>query len=430
MSVNTRLFSVLMRDYLAADAELAKRVAKHKEQPTKAKQALTEQAEVVRNRLKKYADSWSPFALRFAKVEFPLVWQDRMTEIVYILGLPDYFYNQRSADMESTWAALHAFSVCAETKRLPQESLRPILPPSLNASSPEPAAISTLNAKTVPPTNSLVVLAAAANALAALLSASGAWTECNFHQPVTDFDAFSPSVAVPADKASFPPLASPVTITSSTQGIAALDSSGRAVGMERLAKFQPKFATGLQGRSTTQQEWIKTISDSPKQRLKPDMYLHFLAAARPLLQETPDTATTDALTRLLILSGDAVGSWGSGSQRAYVSSSSRERHKAMEKLSGQNWGGWSLGLAVDMHKAHFSRYNVVPSIFNSSPGSPYATAIAVHYLASRLKDPAASIQPLLTDTSLPELRKGVEALLLGTRKPPPAPAEPKQDKSF
>ena len=119
------------------------------------------------------------------------------------------------------------------------------------------------------------------------------------------------------------------------------------------------------------------------------------------------------------MGGDADGAWGTGSQRAYVSSSSRERRKAMEKLPGQNWGGWSLGLPVDMHKAHFSRYNVEPSIFNSSPGSPYATAIAMHYLASRLKDPAASLQPVLTNPSLPELRKGVNALLLGTLKSPP-----------
>ncbi|MDB6004813.1 MAG: hypothetical protein JWR15_1800, partial [Prosthecobacter sp.] len=122
MSIHPRLISVLISDYLASDAEVNRMKAKQKERPTKTNQVLLSQAEGARNRLKKYADSWSHLALKFATAEFPLTWEDMMTEKVQFAGATDFFYNQRSADMESTWVALHALSVCAEMKRLPKAS--------------------------------------------------------------------------------------------------------------------------------------------------------------------------------------------------------------------------------------------------------------------------------------------------------------------
>ncbi len=436
MCLHPRLLSVLVRDYLAAEAELAKRVAKHKEQPTKAKKALVDEAEGVRNRLKKYSDTWSRYALRFATVEFPLVWDDQLSEKVHFLGSTEFFYNQRSADMESTWAALRALAVCAEEKRLPKESLRTSIQPTYSSTpkigaTVKPttiAVVSELNAKTVPPEAAMAVLARAANALAALQPEGGGWSECNFHQPVTDFDAFGKFLSVPADPASFPPLASPVTAMSAAEGISALDSIGRAVGMDKLAKFQPNFTAGAKGRTATQLELIKTAWPKPTLRpaaLRPDMYQLFLVAAHALQIVVPeDTASQTAaeqLTHLLLLTADPDGGWGSRYRRSFIPSSSRERYATLKDLPGQNWKGWYLNVPVELQKAHVSLWNVTPTEYNTSPGASFATAAAVHYLASRLKDPGATLLQLCSDPALAETRKEVDTLLVNALKPKPAP---------
>jgi hypothetical protein len=174
MCFHPRLISVLISDYLASDAEVSRMQAKQKERPTKANQVLLSQAEGARNRLKKYADTWSHLGLKFATAEFPLIWEDMMTEKVQFAGATDFFYNQRSADMESTWVALHALSVCAEMKRLPKVSLRTPMPAAYDATRKIGATVtgpkgssagSQLNETTVPPEASMAVLARAANAL-------------------------------------------------------------------------------------------------------------------------------------------------------------------------------------------------------------------------------------------------------------------------
>lgn len=435
MCVNPRLFAILMRDYLAGEAELAKRQAKAKEKPTKANKVLADEAEGARNRLKKYADSWSHMALRFATAEFPMVWDDQQSEKVNFQGTTDFFYNQRSADMESTWIALHALAVCAEAKRLPKESLRTSIPPAYGSiakigekAKRPPAVDSQLNAETVPPESSMAVLARAANALAALLPEGTGWSECNFHQPVTEFDTFKQYLPVPADPASFPPLASPVTAMSAVQGVAALDAIGRAVGMDKMAKFLPKYLAGAQGRTTAMQELIKNLWPKTTQRparFGQDVFGLCLALARPLevnAHEVNSAApSADQLARMLILAGDPTGEWGSRMSRAQISSSSRERYAVLKDMPGRNWRDWKLNSPVELQKAHVAQYNVTPTTFNTSPGAPYATAIAVHYLASRLKNPGATLQQLCADPKLAEQRNGVDVLLLDKPKPKPVP---------
>jgi hypothetical protein len=432
--VHPRLVSVLMRDYLACEAELAKRQAKAKEKPTKANQALALDAEGDRNRLKKYTDSWSRFALKFATVEFPLVWDDQMAEKVQFLGYTDFFYNQRSADMESTWVALHALSVCSEAKRLPKESLRPEIPAAWNAT-PElgslpkkaPTVISQLNATTVPPEPAMAVLARAANALASLQPENGQWSECNMHQPVSDFDGFSKFLPVPVDPASFPKLDSPATAVSAAQGAAALDSICRIVGMEKLAKFEPNYLSGARARMALQQEFIKaSFPAKPLQRptaLRQDLCNLLLAASRPLqlsVAETSAVPADDQLTRLIILAGDADGGWGSKFRRVHIPTSSRARYDALKDVEGRVWRYWRLDLPIALNKAHVGLFNVTPHDSNISPGAPFATAAAVLYLASRLEKPGATLEQLSTDPTLAQNRKGLDAVLL-TPLPPKLP---------
>lgn len=444
MSIHPRLISVLISDYLASEAEVTRMQAKQKERPTKTNQVLLSQAEGARNRLRKYADSWTHLALKFATVEFPLTWEDMMTEKVQFAGATDFFYNQRSADMESTWVALHALSVCAEMKRLPKASLRPLMPAAYDAthkigttvtSIPGAAAatLSHLNETTVPPESSMAVLARAANALAALLPEGSGWSECNFHQPVKDFDAFSKFLAVPADAASFPALASPVTATSAAMGVAALDSIARAVGMDKMAKFQSKYTAGAKGRIAAQQELLKKLWPKPMklpEGINNDRIELFMPMARPLMGEVPDSSAANEiasqLTRFLILGADADGGWGAKLRRTYIASSSRERFKALEKLPGQIWRAWRLDIPIELNKAHMSLWHVTPSnssyYQNISPGSAFTTAIAVQFLASRLKNPGAIMEKLCPDPTLADQRKGLDALLLPQPKPKPKPA--------
>jgi len=273
MSYHPRLLSVMTRDYLAIAAEIPKREAKLKKLKTKANDAAVEEAKLALTRQQDLVESWIRRGLRFGLVELPLQWEANADPIVLFSGSSDFIYNQRSADIESTWVALHGLAVAAENQRVPQQSLRPVAKRLLGTSSP-------VGATLVPPEMPMAVLARAANALATLQSPDGRWTECNFHQPVNDFDTFGSVLPVPADPKSFPPLASPVTPVSAAQGAAALESIGRAVGMDKLGKFQRNFAAGVVGRTTELQSMIKAAWPTPAKRptLAPASYALFLTA--------------------------------------------------------------------------------------------------------------------------------------------------------
>ncbi len=437
MCVHPRILAVVIRDFLAGEAEVERLKAKHKKQPTRANQLLLDVGEGGRNRLKKYADSWSRNALRFASVEWPLVWDDQLAEKVQFGGATEFFYNQRAADMESTWVALHALSECAAAGRMPKESLRPEIPPSYSsqlkfgeAPKPQAAVKSQLNATTVPPENAIAVLARAANALVTLLGDGSAWSEANMHQPVTDFDTFDKYLAVPVIADSFPPLNSPITPVSAMQGVAALDSIGRVVGIEKMSKFLPKYEAGAKGRVMLMADHLPTLWKKQNQKpsaaiAMPELFDLLLASSRPLKMPAPLSPggenQADIITRMIILAADADGSWGSRFKRTYNTSSMRERWKALSEMPGRVWRDWRVNLPVDINKAHVSYWNHASSEYTVSPGTPFATAIAVNYLASRLKDPSATVPRLAEDPKLPDQRKGIEVVLLPPPPPPPPP---------
>lgn len=437
MCIHPRVLTIVIRDFLAGEAEVERMKLKLKERPTKANQVLLDVAEGGRNLLKKYADSWSRCALRFATVEWPLVWDDQMTEKVQFGGATEFFYNQRAADMESTWVALFALSECAAANRLPKESLRPEMPPSYSSvtkigetARPQPTVKSQLTAATAPPENAIAVLARAANALVTLLGDNPAWSETNIHQPVHDFDAFDKYLSVPVVEDSFMPLNSPVTPVSAMQGVAALDAIGRVVGIEKMAKFLPKYESGAQGRATLLAQHLPTLWKKQNQKpaagvARPDLFDLLLASSRPLSMPVPEGAdingTVGLLTRMVILAADADGSWGSRFRRMYHTTSMRERWKAMSEMPGRVWRDWRVNLPVDINKAHVAYWNMVNSEYTVSPGTPFATAVAVNYLASRLKDPAATVPRLVDDSKLPDQLKSIETILL----PPPPPPPPK-----
>ncbi len=428
MCVHPRLLSILARNYIAAEAELSKRKLKYNENPTKQNQARVDEAEANSNRFQKIANGWSRAALRFANAEQPMEVEGGGTK-EFFPGSTEYYYTQRSADLESTWIALHALSVAAEARRLPKESFRPSTKALTDTGAPKGStsmSIFKVDSTTVPPESAMAVLARAANAIKTAQPADGRWTECNFHQPVTDFDSFIGVLPVPSDPKSFPLLASPVSALSAAQGIAALDSISRAVGMDKMANFLPNYTAGANGRTAEGLALIKTVWPKPTVRpvLTPALYNLFLTAARPLSIGVPSDTSAgqmeDQLTQLLILAGNPAGGWGIGAKRSFIPSSSRERYAALK-------ANLSLNTLANMNKAHIRDGNGFPSGLNTSDAAPFATAAAVYFLAGRLENPGATVQELSVDPALADLRKEVNVLLMtipAVAKPVPAVVVP------
>lgn len=402
MSHTTRLLAAMMRSYFNAAAELKKCEAKLKERDTSSNQKAVREAQDVESRLKREIQFWSPDALRFAEVELPRRSQSQDGERVVFSASTEYFYNQRSADLASTWVALHALAFCADAKRLPAESLRPSTP---DAADGKKSAAPHL----LPPETALAVMGRSANALAALHSPDSGWHECNFHQPVRDFDDFPQFLSVPVDAESFPPLTSPYTAASAAQGLAALDCIARIVGRERMAKFQPHWDSGARAFTKALQSWSGLAWPKPERATKlPDDGSAMLLAASPFLKD----ARGDDLTRLLILAADASGGWTlKPSKRVFIPSSLRARQAALQDLPGQIWAAASLTSPVAMNKAHLQPETIKLATLGS-PSGAFATAVAICQLAARLETPAAVLQLHSANPELPALFQQARQQLL------------------
>jgi hypothetical protein len=151
---------------------------------------------------------------------------------------PDYVFNQVSADLASTWLALYAIRVGRERGLLPAQ-----LPsaPALPAGGPGRAA-----APILPPPTPRQILMDAANALARVQDASGAFHETNLHQPVRAFDDLPAIPGVPIADTAFPELPSPVTLTATAQGYSAFVQIGRILGMGELRAYAPRMVRAKQ----------------------------------------------------------------------------------------------------------------------------------------------------------------------------------------
>ena len=421
---HSRLLAVMLRQYLALIAELEKHEAKLKQKPNSPMmQGAVEDAKLELQRYKELADATTHQLLRFVNAEVYWSWDPTMDPVVSFGGATHFFYNQTAADLESTYIALFGLSVAAEHNRLPAQSLRPAPPKTMPGRT-------TTGVTYPPPEQASAVLARAANALAALQDKNGLWNECNFHQPVTDFNSFTNTLPVPADPKSFPPLPSPFTPASVAEGIAALESVGRAASMERLLSgFRGPYFGGV----AAERRELKSFADAAWPKPGPPAAMDFanyelyLALARPLRTAEPPGAE-DELTRLLVLAGQPGGSWGTGAKAAFRPSSTRQRYEVLAKIPARVWSG---GQPVEMNKAHLWTYNASASGIEDEPtvrdAEGYATAIAVLYLASRVDDPAGALRDLGAHPTLPDLRKTAVLELLGQapRKPtPPVLATP------
>jgi hypothetical protein len=356
--------------------------------------------------LKKNIEDWSADALRLVEVELPRHEQDLAEGRRLVFnGSMDYFYNQRSADMESTWVALHALALCAEVSSLPEAALRPdFLQPipqtNAKASASQPGT----------PEPSLVILGRSVKALTALHEDGAGWNEANFHQPVRHFDAFSEWLAVPALAESFPPLKSTLTPASAVQGFIALASIGKVVGEARMAAYMPIITAGGVEVDSALMGWRDKQWAAPERAalLPADSPPILLAAAAG----TAPKARCALLARHLVLSATPEGGWRlKGERRIFLPSSLRERHQALSGLEGQIWEGTSLNRPAAMNKAHVQEEHLKLGAA-SYQGDTFATATAILCLAAFVDQPAAALQRHAHSSDLPALLQQVRGKIL------------------
>lgn len=419
--VHHGLLASLLRDYLALVADLQKKELKLKQKYSKAAEATRDEALKALDDQREVIECICQRGVRFGSVEYQWALDPNADPVVYLSGADHCLYNQAVADMESTWVALLALSIAAEQNRSLPETLRPKISRKMSVTS---VPVSPMP----PPERAEAVLARAVNGLVGLQDAGGRWSECNIHQPITKFNAFTATLPVPPDPKGFPALTSLVTAATIAQGIGALDSAGNVVGMDRLLKsFGAPYAAGVAARQKTLDEML--AGALPKAGVRPVLkagdFDLILALARPLGQGADDSATqraNEGMLRVLILSGTTNGVWGTGLPGSVVPTSTRARYAALKPLPSRIW--MHPHDPVEMNKAHLWQGNT--SIARDMAG--YATAVAVIYLAGQVENPGAAAEDVAGNPSLAELRLDVERQLLAKpkpvpkQKPPPAPS--------
>jgi len=424
-SFHHRLLAVVIRNYLAREAELKEANQKLAKRDTATNREAVEEATSALEREKSLLDSVTRQALRFAQVEFPYFWDPNADPKVLFSGVRSFLYNQAAADLESTAVALLGLAAAAEHGRLPAQSLRPE-PPKVGLGRPTTA--NPPLAVAAPPESALATLARAANALAARRAKDGRWNEANVHQPVTDFDTFQNLLPVPADAKSFIALESPVTPASVAQGAAAFTAIGRAVGRQQFSADLRQVHDA--GRATASQElagWVATRRPTGNQpaQLSPADYLTLPPVAELLGHTNLTGIVADELIRWLVLAGETNGCWRPSNLGFYVSTSSRARLAALKTLKGQVI--ISSVDPVELQKAHIWVTNAGPGDPNGSPiardAEGYATALVLLCLTSRLENPAAALVEFGGEPPLTDLRIAAHARL---RQPLPktVPVEP------
>jgi hypothetical protein len=237
---------------------------------------------------------------------------------IRIMGLPDYIYNQRSADLESTALAVYALNVAGQRKMIPDQSERP------EAGRGRPL---------TPPIKVSDVLAQALRLITGVQNQDGSFNECNRVFPVADFRMATTLPGVPMRNPRFPALGDPATFTATMQGASVLYSigvlGGAGVHGQLQARRQAAYAAGLAG----VKEWQGRDDASKAGGLMPP-YEAFFMAAGLLKDMKPETGSAfrQIIQKHALDQQEDDGSW-SGPNRAYFSSTSYRARLAVLPVS-------------------------------------------------------------------------------------------------
>ncbi len=240
MAVSPEHLAALWRRYYDASLAYGELEARFGESPTRRAEAqrMAEAASAMREA----QDAIDAYTWTYRQIQPHRTWIDLEDEfgdeiLLRIQQAQEYVLNQQSADMESTWLALHALRIARERNLIPRQLPSP------------PAPISTVRrgaAAPVPPPSPREMLFQTAQTLGRAAHESGAFPEINHHQPVTAFDEMEGLPGVPIGDAVFPRLPSPGTLTSTAQGFSALVQFGRIMGMGALRRQAPAMVRAKQ----------------------------------------------------------------------------------------------------------------------------------------------------------------------------------------
>jgi hypothetical protein len=319
---------------------------------------------------------------RIDKEEIPLGKDDAR---ISVWGVPDYIFNQTSADIECTALVLFALREVARAGRMPDQTWRPEAGRKSGMSG-RPQAARVVNQAPVPPES---VMVRAANAIAQLQKPDGNWTESNMHQPVKAFDGLGRQVAgVPVKAGSFKPLPSAQTPFSSLCGYSALADIADIVGYAKLqALFQPKFAAGAVQAGAS----ARTIPDCrPEAKIggfTPPFDAYFFAGSALVDPGTSRLASSNAVLRMV---ADVVsrlgkdGAWWAvdGTERSsLIFASTRARMATLDVMDRKKGE-----IVMDRSVAHI-RANWGSAPHRTVQSDVLATSYALAFLANHVRPP-------------------------------------------
>jgi hypothetical protein len=295
-----------------------------------------------------------------------------------VCGLPDYIFNQTSADIECTALALFALREVSRAGRMPGQTSRPQTSQGAGKA-------------TISPEFTEAVMVRAANAIAQLQQPDGSWTESSMHQPVKVFDGLGKRVAgIPVKADSFKPLPSTQTPFSSLCGYSALVDIASIMGYARVqARFQPKFSAG----ATQAGAAAKALPDfRPEAKVggfSPPFGAYF-HAGNALVE--PGTSRLGVSNELLRMVADVVsrlgndGAWVGVDRigRAFIKcASTRARMATLAKKDPKN-----RATLMDRSAAHISA-NWGQDPGRSVDAKVLATSYSLAFLANHVRPPIA-----------------------------------------
>ena len=316
--VNTELLAAMMRKRSDYSAFYLKAKAKHAAKPRKLYEEKAELALEALRSFERLIPRVSMLSDSMARVSARIKLTDRMdaAQSIRIPSLPSWLFTQRSADMESTAAAMFGLQTAARQKVMPAATWRPK---------------DERRRPLIAPRKAADILRRAVRAIAAAQAKEG-WTELNHHLPVVDFDEIEGINGVPIDKSSFKPLASPMNGLSTVQGYAVFSYYASIYGMSGIRPFARNVVAG--------NEAVKEVLaglEKPDRETPPACDLCFFVSETPDLGNPAyDLKAHDIISEYLVNTQNADGSWGKELPECMfkVPSSLRERRNV---LPGMYW---------------------------------------------------------------------------------------------
>jgi hypothetical protein len=330
----------------------------------------------------------STLASQYDRIDKEAILLGKNEAQICVWGVPDYIFNQTSADIESTALVLFALREVSRAGRMPDQTWRPEAGRT-SGTSVGPQAARGVNQASVPPESAEPVMARAAKAIAQLQKPDGNWTESSMHQPVHAFDGLGKQVAgVPVKDGSFKPLPSAQTPFSSLCGYSALADVAGIVGYAKVqASFPPQFAAGAVQAGTRARALPDCRPEAMLGGFSPPFDAYFFADSALVDPGTSRLVSSNAVRRMV---ADVVsrlgkdGAWGAvdGTERTSLIFASTRARMATLDVMDRGKGA----IVMDRSVAHI-RANWGAAPHRTVQADVLATSYALAFLANHARPP-------------------------------------------